>query len=239
MPLEIHPVLPSDIPELVRIQIAAFATGIASKLFPNPIYPSYITSSIAKHAKSQASEPDVQYLKVIDTELDGQMVAAAKWRINLEERTQEEVEKMLPRPGNEEEGNEAAKAFMAYLRWARGTFMGAKPFFCTLIPGLEGFLYATGAWVRRLSWLMYAIVLHMLVTDPEHHRRGAGALLVKWGTAQADAANLPSFLEASNAGRPLYARLGFVPVHEEVFDLSKYGAEGEDTNTIMIRQPVK
>ncbi|KAF2793092.1 acyl-CoA N-acyltransferase [Melanomma pulvis-pyrius CBS 109.77] len=209
MPLEIHPVLPADMPELFRIQRAAFSAGIAAHLFPRPATPSYIESSIAKHAKSQASEPDVQYLKVIDTELDGRMVAAAKWRINLKERTQEEVEKMLPRPGKEEEGNEAAKAFMAYLRWARSTFMGTKPFF----------------------------FLHMLVTDPEHHRRGAGALLVKWGTAQADAANLPSFLEASEAGRPLYARLGFAPVHVEVFDLSKYGGEGKDTNTIMIRQP--
>ena len=78
----------------------------------------------------------------------------------------------------------------------------------------------------------------MLITDPAHHRRGAGALLVKWGTEQADTHNLPSFLEASEAGKPLYARLGFVAVHEEVFDLAKWGLEGKDTNTLMIRQPV-
>ena len=82
------------------------------------------------------------------------------------------------------------------------------------------------------------IVLHMLITDPAHHRRGAGALLVKWGIEQADAHNLPSFLEASEAGKPLYARSGFVAVHEEVFDLAKWGGEGTDRNTLMIRQPV-
>lgn len=75
-------------------------------------------------------EPDVHYVKVIDTELNGQMIACAKWRINLEERGQEEVEKMLPHPGKEEEGNEPANAFMAYLRWARSTYMGSKPFYC-------------------------------------------------------------------------------------------------------------
>lgn len=78
----------------------------------------------------------------------------------------------------------------------------------------------------------------MLITDPEHHRRGAGALLVKWGTSRADTHNLSSFLEASEAGKPLYSRLGFEAVHEEVFDLAKWGGEGKDTNTLMIRQPV-
>lgn len=78
----------------------------------------------------------------------------------------------------------------------------------------------------------------MLVTDPEHHRRGAGALLVNWGTQQADKAQLPSFLEASPVGKPLYARLGFEEIHEEVFDLTKYGGVGKDSNTVMIRQPI-
>jgi predicted N-acetyltransferase YhbS len=67
-----------------------------------------------------------------------------------------------------------------------------------------------------------AIVLHMLVTDPEHHRRGAGAMLLKWGTEQADKSQLPCFLEASVVGRPLYARFGFEPRLEEAFDMSKY-----------------
>ena len=80
-------------------------------------------------------------------------------------------------------------------------------------------------------------VLHVLVTDPKHHRRGAGAMLVRWGIDQADEANLPSFLEASQQGKPLYSRFGFEAVHEEVFDLAAYGGEGVDINTIMIRQP--
>jgi predicted N-acetyltransferase YhbS len=81
-------------------------------------------------------------------------------------------------------------------------------------------------------------VLHILVTDPEHHRRGAGAMLVKWGTEQADKAKLPAFLESSTVGKRLYFNLGFTPRHEEVFELSKYGGEGVDINTVMIRDPV-
>ena len=40
-------------------------------------------------------------------------------------------------------------------------------------------------------------------------------------------------------GRSLYAKCGFTPRHEEVFDLRKYGGEGQDMNTVMIRDPVK
>lgn len=75
------------------------------------------------------------------------------------------------------------------------------------------------------------------MTDPEEQRRGAGAMLIKWGLDQADKAQLPSFLEASEAGRPLYVRWGFEAIAEEVFDLTKYGGEGTDSNTVMIRQP--
>ena len=81
-------------------------------------------------------------------------------------------------------------------------------------------------------------VLHILITDPVHHRRGAGTLLIKWGTAQADVAQLPCFLESSVMGRPLYAKCGFTARLEQRFDLTKYGGEGEDLNTVMIRDPL-
>jgi GNAT superfamily N-acetyltransferase len=80
-------------------------------------------------------------------------------------------------------------------------------------------------------------VLHILVTDPDHYRRGAGAKLIRWGTERADDAQLPSFLEATLMGRPLYVKMGFEPKHEELWDLSKYGLEGTDISTVMIRPP--
>jgi hypothetical protein len=79
----------------------------------------------------------------------------------------------------------------------------------------------------------------VLVTDPEEQRRGAGAMLLKWGLDQADRAQLPAYLESSEVGRPLYARWGFEVIKPVAFDLTKYGGEGSDFNTIMIRQPQK
>lgn len=86
--------------------------------------------AIQKHIKSATSEPDVQYLKVVDTELGDKMIAGAKWRVNYKERTEEQIQSMLPVPGEEEKGRPAAQDFMNYLHRVRKEFMGTKPFAC-------------------------------------------------------------------------------------------------------------
>jgi GNAT superfamily N-acetyltransferase len=231
MPLEVHLCEERDIPEFQRIQVAAFNSGghaMTSLFKPSPLPADYTEKSINKHLKSFREERDVTYVKVIDTALGGKMIACAKWRINEKERSEEQVHKTLPFPGPDEESRPAAQDFMKYLARVRWEYMGTKPFYCTLHEHITVHLT-----------VLIATVLHILVTDPEHHRRGAGAMLIRWGTAQADKAQLPAFLEATQVGRPLYAREGFEPRHDEEFDLSKYGSQGTDVSTVMIREPLR
>ncbi|KAA8569093.1 hypothetical protein EYC84_000763 [Monilinia fructicola] len=47
------------------------------------------------------------------------------------------------------------------------------------------------------------IALDILAVDPAYQRRGAGRLLVRWGTAIADELGYMAIVEASEAGRPL------------------------------------
>ncbi|KAF2033878.1 hypothetical protein EK21DRAFT_108668 [Setomelanomma holmii] len=213
MVLKVLPLEKSDFSAFVRIQIAAFTSSqnaMTALLTPSPMPSDYVQKSIDKHIKSWREEADVTYLKVIDTDLDGAMIAGAKWRINEKERTEEQIQLMLPVPGKDEEGRPAAQDFIRYLARVRREYMGTKPFY----------------------------FLHILATDPAHHRRGAGQILIEWGTKQADKAQLPSFLESTLVGRPLYTRMGFTPRHKEHFDLSKYGLQGTDTSTVMIREPL-
>ncbi|ORY11429.1 hypothetical protein BCR34DRAFT_326561 [Clohesyomyces aquaticus] len=207
MPLELHPCTPEDMHALTEIQFSAFDSGITGLLHP-AVTSMTITDFANKHKICMANEPDCHYLKVIDTELpaDLQIIACAKWRINEIERGEEEVRKMLPDAESEKEGS-AKRQFFEYLRDGRQTYMGGRPFY----------------------------FLHMLITAPAHHRRGAGSLLLSWGLTRADAAHLPTYLEASIIGRPLYERFGFKLVKEVVFDLTKWGLEGEDRNAVMIR----
>jgi hypothetical protein len=138
MPLEIRPLEECDFADFVRILTAAFsAGGMTTLVKPSPLPSDYNQKSIEKHLKSWREERDVYYLKVIDTDLDGKMIAAAKWRINEKERTQEQVEKTLPVPGKDEEGRPAAQDFYWYLNRVRRQFMGTLPFYCTFfVPAL-------------------------------------------------------------------------------------------------------
>ncbi|KAF1943380.1 hypothetical protein EJ02DRAFT_373525 [Clathrospora elynae] len=213
MPLQVHPITSeADLAEFYHIHKSAFAGvgGIASLLTPNPITTDYIQTFIDKHIKSWREETDVTYLKVIDTDMGGKMIACAKWRINHEERTEEQIQSMLPIPGKEMEGRPGAQEFMWFLCRARKEYMGTKPF----------------------------CFLNILATDPEHHRKGAGAMLIDWGVRKADSAQLPSFLESTQMGRPLYERMGFRPKEVVTWDLTKYGLEGTDTVTVMLREPL-
>ena len=142
MPLEVHPATAADMEDLARIQTSAFKTSpMVDFLFPNPLTEDGLKGIAEKHVKS-LDEPDVTYLKVIDTDLDGKMIAAAKWRINEKERDREEWEKMLPKPGKEDEGIQARLDFYAYLSRVRTTYMGGKPYACmfVLVTGCDNIL---------------------------------------------------------------------------------------------------
>ncbi|OCK80868.1 acyl-CoA N-acyltransferase [Lepidopterella palustris CBS 459.81] len=209
MPLEVSYVEENELEDFVQIQLAAFDSGMASKLSPKPVTPERVAKSV-NDLRNTRDEPEVHLLKVLDTDT-GKIISCAKWRFNLKERSKEEVEESLPKvPEPLPDSNVAAeKDFVEYLANSRREWMGGKPFY----------------------------FMHVLATHPDHHRRGAGAMLLKWGLDQADKAGLPSYLEASDMGRPLYERLGYRPVKETFFDLSKYGAEGMERNTAMLRDP--
>jgi hypothetical protein len=135
MPLELRIIEDeSDLAEFQRIMTSAFSAGgmTAYMVNLNPT-PEEKQKSVDKHIKSWREEPDITYLKVIDTDLDGKMIAGAKWRINDKERTQDQIKAMLPIPGPEEAEKPAMQDFMRYLARVRLEYMGTKPFYCKLM----------------------------------------------------------------------------------------------------------
>jgi GNAT superfamily N-acetyltransferase len=80
-------------------------------------------------------------------------------------------------------------------------------------------------------------VLSKLCTDPQHQRRGAGTMLIKWGCDIAQEHGVPAFLEATPAGLPVYQKSGFREVEKFEIDLEKYGGVGRRVNVQMIKYP--
>ena len=136
MPLELHPITEADFPDFVRIQFDAFQGGIAGKLMQDRS-PEAQRKSVEKQIKCYQEEKDCHFIKVIDTDLDGKLIAGGKWRINEKERTEEEIEIMIPTPGPEQEGNQGAIDFMDYLSEARRKWMGTKPFYCECLSSIS------------------------------------------------------------------------------------------------------
>ena len=77
----------------------------------------------------------------------------------------------------------------------------------------------------------------MLATHPSHQHRGAATSLMTELVEEADALGLEIYCEATNTGRPMYEKYGFVPVKTLRFDPAEYGVKGlgVEVQTVMVR----
>lgn len=74
--------------------------------------------------------------------------------------------------------------------------------------------------------------------DSAHQRRGAGALLLKWGCDEADRLGIDSYLEATTKGRPLYEKYGYVKTGMFSEDFTRFGGPKDSNICLMARPPV-
>ncbi|KAK9418191.1 putative GNAT family acetyltransferase [Seiridium unicorne] len=81
------------------------------------------------------------------------------------------------------------------------------------------------------------VYLHMLQTDPQHKRRGAGTMLTKKVLDEAERLGMIAYLESSEAGHSLYAGLGFKDVELQELDMSQWGATATHKTWSMICEP--
>jgi len=205
MPLELHPLQPEDLEAWVRIHYLAFKNSTVACLWrsePSPASFSIVAKSRGRDMLEHT--PQAHYYKVIDTDLDNKLIAVAEWRIYDKERSEEEVKADFTLPDPIPEDCRAAREkFMEGIFKARWEIMGTRPH----------------------------MILDTLTTHPDHHRRGAGGMLVKWGTDKADQLGLESYLEGSSQGSALYQRHGYQPVQEIKCDFSEFGG-GPDVHVV-------
>ncbi|KAF2651746.1 hypothetical protein K491DRAFT_665038 [Lophiostoma macrostomum CBS 122681] len=224
MPLTVRPVTHADVEQCIAIRIATLGSLVIGR---PPPYPGYIEYSIAslhddldKSESESESHNHVHHLKVINAasereekEGEEEVLAYAKWEIYAHGRPDLEA----LREGRERR-EKASKEFDVD---AYGALREAAH---------ECFCRCNAEMGRRGH-------IPLLATSEKHRRLGAASLLVQWGIEKSEAMGLPCYLQASEQGRRLYQHYGFEIVSSVEFELERYGLQGVERMTAMLRYP--
>ncbi|KAK7537969.1 acyl-CoA N-acyltransferase [Phyllosticta citricarpa] len=213
MPLELRPMTPADAPIFALVAHEALSTsGMGLACHGRTAHPAYLAHR-ARRIETAFANPNATMLKVVDTDDGDRLVAGAHWEALPQGRDDAAIARLREPYAvvaeEEERFGDAQRDFFGYLYGARARVVGRTPHY----------------------------LLHLLVTHPDHQGRGAGRLLLRWGFERADAARLPVYIEATPAGLPVYQKAGFEALERHTFDLTKYGLEGTETHTVMVRRP--
>lgn len=168
MPLQLLPMEESDLYAYQSLFWEAFKDDLMALMYPN----GYSEVDKEYGIKFQLAEwqkyPErLKMMKVIDTELpeDGptkNIVGVSKWKVYAKDRTEEDVE-------------EEAQAFKNR-EWPPGANV---PFFKEFIDNL-------GKCKKEIVGMKAHTLLGVLATLPSYHRKGVGAMHLKWGLEIAD-----------------------------------------------------
>ncbi|KAF1945662.1 acyl-CoA N-acyltransferase [Clathrospora elynae] len=207
---------PEEAEQYMRIRHQVFRSTVNKVLYSRGEPSQKTLDRVTEEIRDGVVNKGILYLKCIDKST-GEMTAGARWRCvkpkeeGAKERTWEEVEAgfQLPEPYDESD--------------------------LEIFEGLHN-LFTTNK--REILGTRPHYVLDTLVTLPDHERRGAGSMLVRWGCERADEAGVEAYLEASIMGAPMYARHGFEAVKEVDLDLSKFG-DKEKMSFILMLRPAK
>jgi len=181
-PLRLLKAEPSDALEILEMHMAAFTDP------PEPVFFALFPpdeereKGVKRMIDWWVNDPTATYIKVVDTET-GKIVSAAKWCIRKDPPTEEQLNERIQFDWlPDADMNDWAEEVWHYL------------FQEQLTKWKDG----------------KCCIIDMLSTHPDHQRRGAGSMLMKWGTDIADSLGYTAFVQGTHVGKPFYESHGFV-----------------------------
>ncbi|KAH8646890.1 hypothetical protein BX600DRAFT_477087, partial [Xylariales sp. PMI_506] len=152
-------------------------------------------------------DPSVNFLKVVDDENGGDILAVARWHFYAQGYDYESQKRWEMAPADSvlvEDGSTCGS------RGEDGGGTSEYPPSNFNLPLHNHILTMRDSY--RPRWIPAGqptwILMH-LVTRPSQRRRGAAALLIRWGQEQARRTGAIAYLEAGVQGMPVYEKFGF------------------------------
>ena len=213
MPLELRPITsPEDFPALADLLFNSFLRiPLSAACYPKGPTPALIAPGETSARNLFDNDPSVRFLKVVDTDLADEIIAIAEWHIF--ETPETEAKRFDIGRGERKFQNTEEMRGDVFTNFWKGIIAG-----------------------RMQTRGKAHVFLSKLATAAPHVRRGAGEMLMKWGTERADKLRLPCFLESSPDGLRLYKKCGFERVGAFMTDIS-LAQDGSDMyeHVVMIR----
>jgi len=213
MSIKLLPMEVDDCGEWMRIRSIAYQGPTNLVVHHRPVSDESMAKAVDERKKLFYA-PGTYHWKVVDVET-GKMMTAAKFELhNMGEKKTEET------------SNHVAKS-------KEPPFVPPE----VNIPALVALLRPLGEAHQEIMGDRPHLMLDTLSAFPEYQRRGAGALVVKWGAEKADEMGIELYLTSTMMTKPLYEKMGFTLVKEMLFDRVPWGGEGMDWHGCMVRKP--
>jgi GNAT superfamily N-acetyltransferase len=213
---ELSPSVSADsalIPAIARVHLAAWLTNTLYKTIyfgPPSSHAAIIETNRQRHMQNFTSNPSARFAVILDDRIGNdenpdqpaasQLIAWAKYDI-------------FATPDAAESRQDTGKR-----TWPPYTNVAlVNHFWDMLVISRHQNSKAIGAHIS----------VDLLATDPVHHRRGAGRMLMQYIAKQADELGLRATIEGSPEGLKLYRSVGFELVDEFWVDLLRFEG-GED-----------
>lgn len=201
-----------DIPDLVRVQTAAFKTDQFSNFMLHGREGNAHQRVMQKSIEIWLSDPTSKLVKAVAG--DGIIVGWACW-LTKDKNDQDKNEALL-KPRSLDTPNNGASSLMNQPARPRGPAQ------------LLSFEMRSDSmrWEENSMRGRKYLVLQVLATSPSFQCRGIGSKLIQWGIDIADAEKLPCWAHASPAGHNLYKKAGFQEIGSSEYDLESISSEG-------------
>ncbi|KAL4817430.1 acyl-CoA N-acyltransferase [Aspergillus spinulosporus] len=242
MRITIRSAVPSDARTLAAINIDSFAgQGFISNAFPNLGYDVVHQLKTTRYLQKIA-QPRIRVLAAVDED-SGAIVGCARWSFpgpaaatSTDGRDQGQGQDKRAQSESESESASASASASAHASGAE-----AESTFLPLPEGTNRAVYDGFFQTLKEKGKKHLrdddIVLDFLATRPEYQGKGVGTALLRWGIEQADQQQRRIYLEATTEGYPVYAKRGWRAVETIEMDYGRWGGEGCQKLTLMVRDP--